>query len=130
VPWDAAATADRIFEVLADAKTQAELVALVRAAGAPLTWDRTAEIVLEVYEVTMQDRFREIAALNDGTAWRTEMASPSLYGKINGFDLPPDGYRALRALAARPRLGRAFFTTLGLAHRAGYFLKHRHGSAT
>jgi len=49
VPWDAAASADRVVALLTDGPERAAFVAAVRAVGEPLTWDRTAAALLDVY---------------------------------------------------------------------------------
>jgi hypothetical protein len=49
VPWDAAASADRVIDVLQGAARD-ELVEQLRTASAPYTWRRCAEQTIEVYE--------------------------------------------------------------------------------
>ena len=48
-PWDARASASRVAPVLADGAARTELVDGLRAAGAPLTWERTGGLLVAAY---------------------------------------------------------------------------------
>jgi GT2 family glycosyltransferase len=119
VPWDPDASADGIFEAL-DGPGAAEIVGLVRTAGAELTWDRTAELVLEAYERAVHE------PRSSGAALAADLDSPAnlMLRRVGDLALPDDDYRAFLAVAARPRLRRLFFGMLKLAYRSGYFLRH------
>jgi glycosyltransferase involved in cell wall biosynthesis len=54
VPWDAQASADRVLGVLRDETAATALVQRIRAAGAPHTWDRHAELVLQAYDMALR----------------------------------------------------------------------------
>ena len=126
VQWDAAATAEKVARILADQSAARELVAMVRAAAAPLTWDRTAQTVLEVYERAIQEPFREVASLAESSLRPARVASELLTVQLHDLDLPPDIHRALWAFAGRPALRAPFFGAMRLAYRVGFSLKHRH----
>ena len=52
IPWDAAATADRIIEVLRDPARCGDLVERIRTVGEAHTWDLVARRLLGVYQRT------------------------------------------------------------------------------
>jgi GT2 family glycosyltransferase/glycosyltransferase involved in cell wall biosynthesis len=124
VPWDAAATAARVHELLVDPVRAQENVAVIAAAARALTWDATAQRVLAVYDraVHAPDRTAVTLAVDAGSpaALGARLAGRS----IDRLDLPEDVYRAFRALVARPRLRRVFFAILRAIHVTGYFMRH------
>lgn len=63
VPWDADASADRVIPALTDPETARRLVAGIAAAGAPLTWRKTAERLVELYRMAVDRPAREAAFL-------------------------------------------------------------------
>ena len=68
VPWDAEASAANAARLIADPQAREALVAAVRAAGAELTWDRTAEQLL-----ARLPRRRDRAAARLGRAARVAL---------------------------------------------------------
>jgi hypothetical protein len=54
VPWDPAASADRVLPVITEPQRAAALVEAIRAAAEPLTWDRCAGALLDVYEEALR----------------------------------------------------------------------------
>jgi GT2 family glycosyltransferase/glycosyltransferase involved in cell wall biosynthesis len=125
VPWDAAATAARVHELLVDPVRAQENVAVIAAAARALTWDATAQRVLAVYDRAVHAPDRTAVTL------AVDVGSPAALGarlagrSIDRLDLPEDVYRAFRALVARPRLRRVFFAMLRAIHLTGYFVRHR-----
>jgi hypothetical protein len=127
-PWDAEVTAERAIGFLKNKKQRQALVDEIRAAGAKLTWDATAEKLVGVYdEVT---RLPPRDAL--GVA-RAEMTTNAKYWsfrqEIGGAGmalvepqralLPEDAQRALVALARRPATRGPVLGALRLAARLG-----------
>ena len=53
VPWDAAATADRVIRVLVDKTERRVVVEAIRASAARFTWDATAAKLMDVYKRTV-----------------------------------------------------------------------------
>jgi hypothetical protein len=141
VPWDAAASAERALALLTDAQARAEHVGLLQDAARGLTWRRTAEQLVEVYERAVATPAPAAAAL----AWEATQREQDLISmhdyqldlrsQLDGFGddgrrlvgrdgmLPADVQRALLAVAARRPVRRPLFALL----RAGYALAHRRG---
>jgi GT2 family glycosyltransferase/glycosyltransferase involved in cell wall biosynthesis len=125
VEWDADESADRIFPALGGGGAgAAELVRLVREAGAELTWDRTAQLVLEAYEHAVHEPRPAGATLAAEIGTPADLALRASRRSVGDLALPDDVYRAFLAFATRPRLRGIFFGTLKLAHRTAYFLRH------
>jgi glycosyltransferase involved in cell wall biosynthesis/GT2 family glycosyltransferase len=114
VPWDGEASAARAAELIGDPKAREALVAAVRAAGAELTWDRTAEQLLEVYRDAATAPRRVSAEPREALS---DLAM-SLVGP--GGWLSPDEQQALLAVSTRPALKRTVFTALRGGYRAMY----------
>src|SRR5262249_27261927 len=107
VAWDPDASADLVFPALHPGSAAAAgVLRLVREAAAGLTWDRTAQLVVDAYELAVREP-RTLAAgvASDSTRRLDELA------------LPDDVYRAFLAVATRPMLRRIFFGLLKLVHR-------------
>ena len=58
--YSAESTASRILEILASSELESELVSAIGAAGASLTWERTARGYLEVYQRAVAQRPRPL----------------------------------------------------------------------
>ena len=116
VEWDAARSAERIAGVLRDGARSAALVEGIAAAAAPLTWDRAAASLLELYEDVVAARPREQAALAytamvaDDRRGHFEGLYWQLHGEIGptghalvgaGGLLDEEAQRAIAALARR-----------------------------
>jgi glycosyltransferase involved in cell wall biosynthesis len=135
VPWDAAASADRVIGLLADGPARDALVAGVRGSGERLSWDATAAELLDVYE-------RALDARDGGPSWAAIEAEAGrgrwegLYWALRndigptglalvGADgsLPEPTQRTLAALARRPITRRPLLAALSalgrLADRGG-----------
>jgi glycosyltransferase involved in cell wall biosynthesis len=121
VPWDAAASADRALELMHDEAARARNVQAVRAAASALSWDTTAERLIEVY--------RYVCDEPPGPASALERAHGVMRGAISadamrlvGPDgaLPRDVERPLLALATHPKLGAPVFRAIRAGYRASY----------
>lgn len=62
VPWDPAASADRVLPVLVDAEAAAAHVGRIRSVGQSLTWDRTAAKLVACYQQALASPPREAAS--------------------------------------------------------------------
>jgi glycosyltransferase involved in cell wall biosynthesis len=132
VPWDAAASAERVLAVLRDPRRAAALVGRVADAGAELTWDRTAERLVTCYESVL----RRPASPAAFTAWTSLAAEDrlahfeGLHGQLVeaigptglslvGYDrlLPEDAQRTLAGLARRPLTRKPLLRVLSGLHR-------------
>jgi glycosyltransferase involved in cell wall biosynthesis len=121
VPWDAERSADRAIEVLGSESRARMQVDAVRARAVDLTWDRTAERLVEVYREALAEPIREMAHLGDMTI----TAEASYWGLRDSIGptglslvdphaplLPEEAQRTLAALARRPSTRRPLLSTL------------------
>jgi hypothetical protein len=90
VQWNAALTADEALRLLEDGSA---LVQTIVAAGERFTWQRTGELLLEVYEKSLSAPMRPA---------RTVLLDRG--GKPDEQELPPELRRALVVVSERPRL--------------------------
>jgi glycosyltransferase involved in cell wall biosynthesis len=110
VPWDAAASADRAFELLTDVRARGLQVAAVHEQARQLTWDVTAGRLLEVYE--------SVCGAPGTTVQAPQLSEDAMRLVGPGGALPTDVQRPLLALATHPRLGRPVFGALRAGYRA------------
>ena len=141
VPWDAAASARRALPLLTVPAARARHLALLRDAAAPLTWQRCASELIDVYEAAARapiravsalvaqadERERYLLALDELTIdlrAQLDALGPDAV-RLVGRDgvVPRDVQRALLAAAARRPSRAALFALL----RAGYRVGHREG---
>lgn len=111
VPWDAAATADRMIGVLTDAEQAERQLQRVRDSGSVLTWDRTGRELVAAYEEALTLPSRTALRAGgpvDARYWtlRNQIGPTglSLVGpdRVEGPLLPVGAQRGLAALARRP----------------------------
>ena len=126
VAWDADRTAERALALMRRPEERERNLAAIRAGARSLTWDATAEALVDLYRVTC-----------DAPASTARVADPSpalAYGTISedamrlvgpGGELPPDVHRPLLALATHPRLAAPVFAALKAGYRAGNELERR-----
>ena len=131
VPWDADASADRAVSVLGRGEARERQVEAVRVVGARLTWDRTAQRLLDVYGEALEaghtdDGWVALEAEArrghwEGVYWKLfNDAGPSGLALVGPDGLLPEpSRRALAALAARPLTRRPLLAVLGLVARHG-----------
>jgi glycosyltransferase involved in cell wall biosynthesis/GT2 family glycosyltransferase len=147
--WDPDATADRIAPYLMSEKRRSEHVAAVRAAGAPLTWTRTARALIDVYSAAACSRASDARKLVEefvGERRDLEMTREELettrnqLGELERFRemfdqtaeelvgsngvIPPDLRRPLLAIGKRPALRAPTFGMLRGLYRTGYRIRH------
>ena len=129
VPWDAAASADRCAELLADPDRKREHVRALRAAGAGLTWRRTGAELLDLYEDAMNAPSRDALGMIETLAQGTHLDpySEALVGP-DGV-LPAEMVRPLLAISQSSVLRRMVFGTLRAGHLAGRSLRALRGKS-
>jgi glycosyltransferase involved in cell wall biosynthesis len=123
VPWDADKSAQRALALMREEGVRQRNLEAIRAAAEPLTWDATAEKLVELYEA-MADA--PTAATAFGSAgWLTDspLSEDALRLVGPGGELPPDVHRPLLALATHPRISAPLFGALKLGYRASYRLR-------
>jgi hypothetical protein len=118
VPWDVEASAERCAEVLSDPDARRAHVDLLRVAGAPLTWGRTARDLLALYREAIDSPPRDArVVVGDLVGLKLEMRELQERGTYDadmlglmaeGGTIPQDLRRPLLAIANR-RLPRALF---------------------
>ena len=145
VPWDVAASAPRVLELLRNPEARARHVSLLRERAERYSWDATAAGLLDVYEAAADAPARAATALAWESAEREELMRQaqveihrgwSEYNTLRetvgedgislvgpGGALPGDVQRALLAVSARGALRNPLFAVL----RAAYRLGHRAG---
>ena len=139
VPWDPAATADRVIGVLRDSGTAAAQVDRVASAGVELTWSRTAQALLTAYDQALRLSPRAAARAN-GRSMATDARYWTLRNQIgptglslvgpddpDGPLLPEDVQRLVAGLARRPATRAVLFRTLRALGRARSGLGDRAG---
>jgi glycosyltransferase involved in cell wall biosynthesis/GT2 family glycosyltransferase len=121
VPWDAAATADAVFRLLHDEEERARLTSQLLSAGEAYRWDTTASRLFEVYSkiVDAEPRMPFSAAAYDPTITAT---GRQLVGRGG---LSRETQLMLRALFARPMVGKPILGGLTLAYRFGRTIAKR-----
>jgi glycosyltransferase involved in cell wall biosynthesis len=117
VPWDPVQSAVHALSLLRDEAARSENLEAIRTAAAALTWEATAERLVEVYNGACDE-----AASQAGTLERTDgLMSPEVSEDAlrligPGGALPQDLERPLLALATHPQIGNPVFRAI----KAGY----------
>jgi glycosyltransferase involved in cell wall biosynthesis len=122
VSWDAQASADAVYELLADEEKAQGLTQSIREIGEGFTWAATTESVLDVYEEVVSLHARDVRAVHDGASTESITA---MTRSVADADLSPTARRALVSLLARRRLRALLLGPLTLTFSLGYFVKHR-----
>jgi GT2 family glycosyltransferase/glycosyltransferase involved in cell wall biosynthesis len=152
--WDPESTADRLVRYLDSAELRAAHVAAVRAAAAPLTWQKTARGLIDVYNRSARAPTRESRKLvSEFVEERSELEATRelLSGAKQRFNelerdylelrqafdmtaeglvgakgvIPRDLRRPLLAIGNRRLLRAPLFGLLRFFYRGGYRLRHR-----
>jgi GT2 family glycosyltransferase len=123
VPWDAAASADAIHEVLVDEEKASSLASAIGESGRSFKWSTTTERVLAVYDEVIGLRARDLRAASNGASAESIAAGAN---SVAIGDFPPIRRRALASLLARPRLRALVLVPLTFVFSVGYLVKHRH----
>jgi glycosyltransferase involved in cell wall biosynthesis len=111
VPWDPEPTAEHARALLQDQPARERNLSAIAAAAQSLTWDATAQRLLDVYRSTAEAPARPRATA--GLALTEDAAR--LVGP--GGELPADVHRPLLALATHPKLARPAYAALKLGYR-------------
>jgi hypothetical protein len=128
VPWDAAASAERVLPVLHDSPERRRQVQLVIDAAARMDGVESIQSALvETYEAAIRLPFREASVLaTEATVREAELAKwvdfEANMGDLVGPDayFPPGVQRALLAIATRRWLRRPLFALVVALYRVGY----------
>jgi glycosyltransferase involved in cell wall biosynthesis len=112
VPWDAEPSAAHARSLLQDQHARERNLSAIDTAARRLTWDATAEKLIETYSAAADAPARPRAAATGVTL--TEDAA-RLVGP--GGELPADVHRPLLALATHPSLAKPAFAALKLGYR-------------
>jgi GT2 family glycosyltransferase/glycosyltransferase involved in cell wall biosynthesis len=133
VPWDAQESAARVSALLAQPEAMNEHVLAIRRAAGPLTWQSTAETLLDVYFATAASPAREAARMAENVllveAERDELQRKytELWQSLTpeartlagpSAQLNPTAQRSLAAIIKRPLLRRLLLGPVQLAQRA------------
>ncbi|MGI8428681.1 MAG: glycosyltransferase [Solirubrobacteraceae bacterium] len=126
IPWDPAGSADRALELIRDEPRRRRNVDAIRAAAVKLTWNATAEQLLELYRVTCDQPGSPTGALERGQGLMREGLSEDAVRLVGPSGaLPPGLERPLLALATHPRIGDPVFRAITAGYRASYGLRRR-----
>jgi GT2 family glycosyltransferase/glycosyltransferase involved in cell wall biosynthesis len=140
VPWDATESALRVSRLLGDPEAIHEHVLAIRRAAAPLTWQSTAESLIDIYRAAAASRSREAAWVARELA-QVEVERSELERKYNelwqsltpdarvllgpGSPLDPAAQQSLAAVARRPLLRRLLLGPAKAVHR----IRHLRGAS-
>jgi GT2 family glycosyltransferase len=123
-PWDPVQSADRAVELLREEPAREHNLAAIRAAATKLTWDATAERLLELYGTTCDEPSTPVSSLERRHGVMSGAVSEDgmrLIGPRGA--LPRDVERPLLALATHPQVGRPVFEAIKAGYRASYRLR-------
>jgi GT2 family glycosyltransferase/glycosyltransferase involved in cell wall biosynthesis len=124
VAWNADETADRAVLLLGEQTARERNLAAIRGAAAKLTWDVTAQRLIDVYRETCEDPATAVSSL----ARRHGVMQGALTRdalRLIGPEgiLPQELERPLLALATHPRISLPLFQAMRLGYRASYRVK-------
>jgi glycosyltransferase involved in cell wall biosynthesis len=126
VPWDADQSAERALALMRESQQRERNLGAIRAAAARLSWNATAESLVELYHATCNAPPSPVRAIGPssgpGLGSLTEDAM-RLVGP--GGELPAEVHRPLLALATHPRLAAPVYAALKLGYRTSYELRRR-----
>jgi glycosyltransferase involved in cell wall biosynthesis len=121
VPWDEHQSAQNARTLIDNQNARERNLRAIDQAAQSLTWDATAQRLLEVYRDTADAPPRPDTATGGGMALTEDAAR--LVGP--GGELPVDVQRPLLALATHPKVARPFYAVLRLGYRASHGLLQR-----
>jgi GT2 family glycosyltransferase len=106
VQWNAHLTADAALELISDEQARKAQIAAILAAGERFRWERTGELLVDVYRQVFEAPMRPARAvlMDDSPLPR----APAM---------PPELERALVAVTARPRVRRPLLAGIKAARR-------------
>jgi glycosyltransferase involved in cell wall biosynthesis len=114
VPWDPGPTAERARALLTHHETRERNLSAIDTAARSLTWDATAQRLLQIYEAAAEAPARPLTA-GAGVGLTLSEDAARLVGP--GGELPADVHRPLLALATHPRLAKPAYAALKLGYR-------------
>lgn len=122
VPWDVAATAEVAIQLMRDPEARSRNIQAVRNAAESLTWQETAERLVDVYRATC-DQPSTVSALRERDAGVMRAGFSEDAVRLVGPDgaLPSELERPLLALATHRKLGGPVFGAI----KVGYHASHR-----
>jgi glycosyltransferase involved in cell wall biosynthesis len=123
VAWDAEESAERALALMRRPEQRERNLGAIRDAAAPLTWDATAQILVDLYHATCNAPPSPVRVLGPSTAGSITEDAMRLVGP--GGELPPDLHRPLLALATHRRFAAPVFAALKLGYRASYEFRRR-----
>jgi GT2 family glycosyltransferase/glycosyltransferase involved in cell wall biosynthesis len=126
VPWDAEASAERVFALM-NGQGGDDLVDRILEAATRFTWELSAAQTVEVYRRAVNDPVREATAIvNEAVRLEQVVAAVGDDGMTlvgPGAVLPEEMRRPLLAVAARPWLRGPIFGALRAPYRLGHWLR-------
>jgi glycosyltransferase involved in cell wall biosynthesis len=124
VAWDTSRSAARALELLRDDRARERNVSAIRAAGTGMTWDLTADRLLEVYRTTCDSPAVAAGARERMASVRVGLPSEDAMRLLGpGGLLPEEVERPLLALSTHPQIGRPVFGAIKAGYRASYMLR-------
>jgi GT2 family glycosyltransferase/glycosyltransferase involved in cell wall biosynthesis len=139
VPWDPHESAKRVSDLLARPESMQAHVRAIRRAANPLTWQSTAESLIDVYRAAAASPAREAARMAEELT-KVEAERAELERKYNELwqsltpdartlvapdgPLSPTAHRSLAAVVKRPLLRRLLLGPVQLAHRITRLGRH------
>jgi hypothetical protein len=122
--WDPVASADAAIELIRVREAAQANIAVIRAAGAELTWDRAAEQLLDIYERTCDAAATPASSVERRHGMLTGPVSEDGMRLLGpGGALPEDLERPLLALATHPQFAAPMFGAIKLGYRASFRLR-------
>ena len=124
VPWAEDQTAERALALMSDERVRDRNLRAIDTAGAHLTWDATADRILEAYQTTADAPASAPVGLGfvgEGALGLLGEDAARLVGPSG--ELPADVHRPLLALATHRRIADPVFGVLKLGYRMSYELR-------
>jgi glycosyltransferase involved in cell wall biosynthesis len=119
VPWDPVSSAARALRLMHDDDARSDNLDAVREAASRLTWDATAERLVEVYNQACDEPASQVGTLERTEGLMSPEVSEDALRLIGpGGALPRDLERPLLALASHPTIGTPVFKALRAGYRA------------
>lgn len=119
VPWDPVLSASNALALMREDPARSQNLEAVRTAAATLSWDATAERLVEVYHQACDEPASPVGTLERSEGLMSPDVSEDALRLIGpGGALPRDLERPLLALATHPQIGTPVFRALRAGYRA------------
>jgi glycosyltransferase involved in cell wall biosynthesis len=126
VPWDADLSAERALALMRRPEERERNIAVIRAGAEHLTWDATAQALVDLYQATCDAPASAARVVDPSSALAHGTISEDAMRLVGpGGELPPDLFRPLLALATHPRVAKPLFAALKMGYRASYEVRRR-----